>query len=48
LDASAVYVLTNLDVPGTREIAGGELMEKGLSIAIEDAPGSAIVTYKKK
>ena len=48
LEPGAVYKLTNLDVPGTVEVTGSELMEKGLSISIKDAPGSAIITYKKK
>jgi alpha-galactosidase len=48
LDADAVYTLTNLDVPGTTEAKGRDLMEKGLLIPIEKSPGSAVITYKKK
>ena len=48
LDPDAVYTLTNFDVSGTTEMAGRELQEGGLPIAIKDRPGSAIVTYKRK
>jgi alpha-galactosidase len=47
LTPDAVYVLTNLDAPGTTEVSGEELMKKGLLITIKDAPGSAVITYKK-
>ena len=48
LEPGAVYTLTNLDVAGTTEMTGRELLEKGLSIAIKDRPGAVIITYKKK
>ena len=32
LDPEAIYTLTNLDATGTTEVAGRELMEKGLLI----------------
>jgi alpha-galactosidase len=48
LDPKAVYVLTNFDVAGATETTGQMLMENGLTIAIKDRPGSAIVTYRKK
>jgi hypothetical protein len=41
-------VLTNFDVAGATETTGQMLMENGLTIAIKDRPGSAIVTYRKK
>jgi hypothetical protein len=47
LDPAAVYSLMNLDVPGSTEISGRELMEKGLSITIENQPGTAVIVYKK-
>jgi alpha-galactosidase len=48
LDPDAVYALTNLDVPGTTEIAGRELIEKGLTIILKDQPGTAVIVYAKK
>jgi alpha-galactosidase len=48
LTPDAVYELTNLDVPGTVETSGRELLEKGLSIAIGERPGTAVIVYKKK
>jgi alpha-galactosidase len=48
LKDDAVYVLTNLDVPGTVEMTGKELSEKGLPISIKEQRGSAIISYKKK
>ena len=48
LDSNAAYVLTNLDVAGTTEMAGRELLDKGLQVVIKDKPGAAIITYKKK
>jgi alpha-galactosidase len=46
LRPDAVYSLTNLDIPGTKEISGRELLEKGLLIEIKDKPGTAVITYK--
>jgi alpha-galactosidase len=48
LEPTAVYTLTNLDVPGTTEMTGRELAEPGLPIAIKDRPDSAVIVYKKK
>jgi len=47
LEPDARYVLANLDVPGTTEMTGRELMEKGLLVAVSERPGSAIVVYRK-
>ncbi len=47
LDADAVYLLTNLDVPGPTTATGKEMMEKGLLIPIASAPGSAVISYQK-
>jgi alpha-galactosidase len=47
LDPNAVYALTNLDVAGTTEMSGRQLLDHGLSIVIGDRRGSAIITYKK-
>lgn len=48
LEAQATYVLANVDVPGTTERSGRELMEQGLSVRIREQPGAAVVTYRKK
>jgi alpha-galactosidase len=48
LDPGAVYTLTNLDVAGTTEMDGRDLLEHGLSIALRSQPTAAVVTYKKK
>ena len=47
LEADARYTLTNLDAPGTTEMTGRELTQKGLAIEIRDQPGSAIIVYKR-
>jgi hypothetical protein len=48
LEPSAVYTLTNFDVAGTTEMSGRQLAEQGLTIAIKDQPGSAVIAYRKK
>ena len=48
LEPNAVYMLTNIDVVGPTETTGHELLEKGLLVFIKDAPGSAVIAYKKK
>jgi alpha-galactosidase len=48
LDAGASYVLTNLDTAETTEATGRDLAEKGVAVIINDRPGSAIITYKRK
>jgi alpha-galactosidase len=48
LEPNAVYSITDVDVPGSTEVAGRELLEKGLRVAIEKQPGAAIILYKKK
>jgi alpha-galactosidase len=47
LEPGAKYAVTDLDRPGAREIAGRELMDSGLSIAIKDQPGSAVIVYRR-
>ena len=48
LDPNAVYVLTNLDVAGTTEMTGRELIDKGLLVVISEKSAAAIITYKRK
>lgn len=46
LEPESIYELTNLDKPGSTQMTGRELMENGISIVIQNQPGSAILTYK--
>ena len=48
IDAAATYVLTNLDGGDAKEASGGELMDPGLLVEVQDQPGAAVITYKKK
>lgn len=48
LDPDATYAITNLDVPGSQEMSGRELLDSGLPIEIKDRPGAVVITYKKK
>ena len=48
LDASAIYKITNLDVPDyNEEISGRELTDEGLSVAIKGRPGALILLYSR-
>jgi alpha-galactosidase len=47
LDASATYVVKNVDEDGERNISGRDLLEKGLLIPIKSKPGAVIITYRK-
>jgi alpha-galactosidase len=47
LDPSARYVVTNLDVAGSQEFSGQDLIDRGLEIQLTHAPESALVTYKR-
>jgi alpha-galactosidase len=47
LDPDAEYTLTNLDVSGTTQAKGSELLEKGLLVEILDQAGAVIVTYAR-
>ncbi len=47
LDADAVYLISNLDVPDTKELTGSQLMGPGMSLAIENQPGAAVIVYKR-
>jgi hypothetical protein len=48
LDPNAAYVLTDLDRPGTKEMTGCELLDKGLAIVATNQPQATIITYKRK
>ena len=47
LDSAATYVVKNHDDMKTYEASGCTLME-GLPVAIDEAPGAAVITYWKK
>jgi alpha-galactosidase len=48
LDATAQYVVTNLDTGVQNRASGRELMEKGLAVVVNSKPGSALLQYKKQ
>ena len=48
LDPSSVYTIKNLDLAGTTEMTGRELMERGLPVVIKDQPGAVVIVYQKK
>lgn len=47
LDPDATYAIRDFDVPGTRNVSGRELAEKGLTVAIAGKPGAGVIVYKK-
>ena len=48
LEPKTIYSLVNLDVPGSAESSGRDLMEHGLSVPIKDRPGAVVIAYQKK
>jgi len=48
LDPHALYTITNFDMPGEIIRSGSQLMLYGLTILIDEQPGSAVITYKKQ
>ncbi|MBU3666451.1 MAG: hypothetical protein FGM15_11340 [Chthoniobacterales bacterium] len=48
LEADAEYTITHLDGSAPQKITGRELLEKGLSVSINEQPGVAVVTYQKQ
>jgi alpha-galactosidase len=46
LDGGAEYVFTNLDTGLSQTLAGRELLDRGLAVAITEQPGSAVIMYK--
>ena len=46
LESEGQYNIHNFDQEETQTLTGEELMEKGLSIRIPEAPGAAVITYK--
>ena len=47
LDVKANYIIKSFDDPRVIEVSGRKLMRTGLSIKIEEKPGSAILIYEK-
>jgi alpha-galactosidase len=47
LGAAAQYELANFDVKGTTKCSGKELMEKGVTVAIRQRPGAAVIVYQR-
>jgi alpha-galactosidase len=47
LNPAAYYEVTNFDVKGLTKVSGKELMEKGLTIQINDKPGAAVIVYRE-
>jgi alpha-galactosidase len=48
LDPKATYAVHDFDASGSTSATGSELMEKGLSVNLPSAPGSALITYAKR
>ena len=46
LSPEVQYLVANLDTSGTSRITGQELMDKGISVSINKARGSAVIVYK--
>ena len=47
LEATGHYSVTNLDLPGSAEMIGQDLMEKGLPVSLKKRPDSALITYRR-
>ncbi len=48
LDINAQYELINFDSPEPVVLSGKKLAENGLEVEIDEKPGSAIISYKRK
>jgi alpha-galactosidase len=47
LEPEAIYAVTNVDADAPVAISGSELMKSGLTVAIQDKPGAAVILYKR-
>jgi hypothetical protein len=47
LESDARYIVKNMDVHGSKEMTGRELMEDGLIVNIPDQSGAVVITYEK-
>jgi hypothetical protein len=48
LDPAATYEIASFDEAGARKVSGEDLMEKGLTVEINNQPGAAVIMYKAK
>ena len=48
LDAGSRYQVEDFDVSGKHLMSGESLMNKGLEVSLQEAPGSAIVQYERR
>jgi alpha-galactosidase len=48
LNPEWVYVVTDVDAPGSTLLTGRKLMDQGLSVNIPRQPGAALITYKMR
>ena len=46
LSPEVQYEVTNFDAPGASRMTGRELMDKGISVSINQARGSAVILYR--
>ena len=47
LDPSSYYSIINMDIVGTVEMTGQDLMEKGLLVSITEQPGAVLIVYER-
>lgn len=48
LDAKAMYAVKDMDSVAEVTLSGAELMEKGLPVTVGQAPGAALVAYRRR
>ncbi|HEY5909883.1 MAG TPA: alpha-galactosidase [Verrucomicrobiae bacterium] len=47
VDPNSSYEITNLDTSSTTKVTGRTLIENGVSVAVKDQPGSALILYRR-
>ena len=47
LDPSSYYSIINMDIVGTAEMTGQDLMEKGLLVSITEEPSAVLIVYER-
>lgn len=47
LDPTAMYRVTHFDLEGATTVSGPDLMANGLTVAIKDQPGAAVIAYRR-
>jgi alpha-galactosidase len=48
LKPQSVYTLTNVDIAGSTEMMGRELLDSGLPVTMKDRPCATVIMYKRK